>query len=300
MRCGRSAPELILSAAERSALERLIAGAEVSRAVKQRSRAILPCAQGKTNVAAAHEAGLTNLTVGNLRRRFLASRMRGVEQDGRGRPVSLLVLNQDERRILEGWSRSSKVSSALARGAKVILACAEGKNNKTVARDTRQSEQAVGKARGRFVLRRLEGLTPRPLGRPVAPLLLSPDEKMTLEVWSRSSQSSLAEARRIRVILACAERKSNKIVAKEVGVSAATVSKVRRRFFAQRLNGLNAERHRRSCETKSHELVGRTPICCAPRKLLFEGTMMTGNEAWSVEWTGPESRRISVGQCRSC
>ncbi len=70
MKCGRSAPELILSAAERAALEHLIAAAGVSRAVKQRSRVILACAMGKSNVAIAREVGLTNLTVGSLRRRF--------------------------------------------------------------------------------------------------------------------------------------------------------------------------------------------------------------------------------------
>jgi hypothetical protein len=61
MTCGRSAPVLILNAEERSTLERLIVGARVSRAVKQRSRTILACAEGKTNMAVGSEVGLTNL-----------------------------------------------------------------------------------------------------------------------------------------------------------------------------------------------------------------------------------------------
>ena len=47
MTCGRPLPVLILSAEERSTLERLITDAGVSRALKQRSRTILAVPKGR-------------------------------------------------------------------------------------------------------------------------------------------------------------------------------------------------------------------------------------------------------------
>jgi transposase len=255
MTCGRSAPVLILNAEERSTLERLIVGARVSRAVKQRSRTILACAEGKTNMAVASEVGLTNLTVGKWRSRFLVNRLKDFEQERRGRPISAFVLSPDEQRILETWLRSPESSPALARRARVILACAEAKSNKAVARETGVSEESVGDWRCRFLLRRLKGLRPERLGRPVAPLLLRPDEQRILETWSRSPESSLALARRASVILACAEGKSNTTVAQEIGMSAEAVGKLRRSFLAQRVNGLKHRRRRLSCEAECNRRV---------------------------------------------
>ena len=242
MTCGRPLPVLILSAEERRTLGLLIAGAGVSRALKQRSRAILACAQGKTNASVASEVGLTSLTVGKWRSRFLVNRLKGFEQERRGRPTAPLVLSPDEQMVLETWFRSAKSPPSLAQRARVILACAEGKSNKAVALATEVSEDAVGGWRCRFLLERLKGLRPKRMGRPVAPVVLSPDEQMILRTWSQSPESRSGLARKAVVILACADGKSDAAVAQETRLSAEVVGKLRRRFLALRVNGLKQRR----------------------------------------------------------
>src|SRR4029450_4974345 len=75
-------------------------------------------------------------------------------------------------------------------------------------------------------------------GRPKAPLLLTDDERQTLERWSRRAKSSQALALRCRIVLACATGATNKQIAAELGVSLPTVGKWRSRFVARRLVGL--------------------------------------------------------------
>jgi hypothetical protein len=75
-------------------------------------------------------------------------------------------------------------------------------------------------------------------GRPKAPLILTDDERQTLERWSRRAKSSQALALRCRIVLACATGVPNKQVATDLGVSLPTVGKWRSRFVARRLEGL--------------------------------------------------------------
>jgi len=242
MACGRPLPVLILSAEEQLVLDRLTASAGVSPALKQRSRAILACAQGKTNVSVASETGLTGLTVGKWRSRFLATRLKGFEQERRGRPIAPFTLSPAEKIVLETWLRSPESPLGLAQRARVVLACAEGASNKAVALAAEVSEDAVGDWRSRFLLKRLKGIKPERLGRPVAPVVLSPDEQLILEAWSRSDQSPSALARRAVVVLACAAGKSNAEAAQETGLSVGSVGKLRRQFLALRLDGLEQKR----------------------------------------------------------
>jgi transposase len=78
-------------------------------------------------------------------------------------------------------------------------------------------------------------------GRPKAPLILTDEERETLVRWSRRPKSAQALALRARIVLACAEGKTNKAVAEEVGVWPQTVTKWRGRFGRQRLEGLADE-----------------------------------------------------------
>jgi len=77
-----------------------------------------------------------------------------------------------------------------------------------------------------------------PIGRPIPPLHLSPDERETLERWSRRRKTSQALALRARLIVACAEGKMNSEVAAALHVTRPTVGKWRARFIANRLDGL--------------------------------------------------------------
>ena len=67
------------------------------------------------------------------------------------------------------WSRRRKSAQGLALRSRIVLACAEGSDNKTVAAALGCAAVTVGKWRGRFVEHRLDGLTDddRP-GRPTS------------------------------------------------------------------------------------------------------------------------------------
>ena len=78
-------------------------------------------------------------------------------------------------------------------------------------------------------------------GRPKAPLVLTEEERQTLERWARRAKSSQALALRCRIVLACAEGATNKAVAEQLGIWPQTVTKWRGRFVRQRLEGLSDE-----------------------------------------------------------
>ena len=79
---------------------------------------------------------------------------------------------------------------------------------------------------------------PRGMGRPMAALVLSDGERTFLEAQVRRHRVARSMSDRCRMILRCAEGLSNKAVAAEVGVSAHTVGKWRRRFLENRIDGL--------------------------------------------------------------
>ncbi|MGB2714044.1 MAG: IS630 family transposase [Vicinamibacterales bacterium] len=81
-----------------------------------------------------------------------------------GRPKVALILTTDERHRLGSLAHRSRSAPHVARRARIILACADGRDSKCVARSLHVTPATVCKWRGRFVRKRLDGLydDPRP------------------------------------------------------------------------------------------------------------------------------------------
>jgi transposase len=73
-----------------------------------------------------------------------------------------LELSEAERSELRSLASRRSTAQALALRARIVLACAEGGQNKTVAAQLHLDRQTVGKWRRRFVEHRLEGLRDEP------------------------------------------------------------------------------------------------------------------------------------------
>jgi|SRR5262245_5543546 len=102
-----------------------------------------------------------------------------------GRPKIPLTLTADEQAKLHSWANRPTSAQRLALRSRIVLTCAEGLDNKEVARRLRVTPQTVGKWRGRFLEDRLEGLTDEP--RPGAPRSLT--DAQVEEVITRTLES---------------------------------------------------------------------------------------------------------------
>ena len=84
-----------------------------------------------------------------------------------GRRLEALILTDTERSELAALAARPKTAQALAPRARIILACAEGLENKAVSQQLGVPAMTVGKWRRRFLDQRVEGLRDEP--RPGAP-----------------------------------------------------------------------------------------------------------------------------------
>jgi len=67
---------------------------------------------------------------------------------------------------------------------------------------------------------------------------LSDDEERQLLSWARQRSSGSTRALRARIVLHCRSARSNREVARKLGITTQTVGKWRRRFSAERTRGL--------------------------------------------------------------
>ena len=99
-----------------------------------------------------------------------------------------------------------------------------------------------------------------PRGRPKTPLVLSEDERTTLERWSRRGSTAQALALRSKIVLGCAAGMSNQDVAHQLRTTPQTVCKWRGRFLASRLEGLEDEYRSGVPRTISDEMVEQVVV----------------------------------------
>jgi transposase len=130
-----------------------------------------------------------------------------------------LVLSQDERDMLEQWTRRRTTAQALAQRARVVLECAAGKANRTVARELRLNEDTVGKWRQRFMAQRVDGLLDEP--RPGAPRTVS--DAQVEQVVTLTLERTPREA----------THWSTRAMAARCGLSQSTVARIWRAFGLQ-------------------------------------------------------------------
>jgi transposase len=136
-----------------------------------------------------------------------------------GRPKQPLVVTEEERERLESLAHRARSQALLARRARVVLACAEGLDNKTVAKKLRCCLGMVGKWRSRFLAARLEGLYDEP--RPGAPRKVSDDqvEKVVIQTLESTPRGQT--------------HWSTRGLAKASGLSRMTVSRIWHAFGLQ-------------------------------------------------------------------
>ncbi|TFB77205.1 helix-turn-helix domain-containing protein [Cryobacterium flavum] len=79
-----------------------------------------------------------------------------------GRPKTELILTDEEREQLLRWSRWPTSAQALALRSRIILGCAEGLDNSSVAAQVGCSTNTVSKWRARFLASQLDGLVLTP------------------------------------------------------------------------------------------------------------------------------------------
>ncbi len=121
-----------------------------------------------------------------------------------------------ERDQLVRWSRRRKSSQALALRSRVVLACAQGLDNKAVAAQVGCAAVTVGKWRARFVANRLDGLVDE--ARPGRPPVISVAQVEDVVVATLESMP------------AGATHWSRAKMAKRSGLSKSTIGRIWRTF----------------------------------------------------------------------
>jgi DNA-binding NarL/FixJ family response regulator len=71
------------------------------------------------------------------------------------------------------------------------------------------------------------------LGRPVTPIVLTPDVRSKLEAMTRSRSLPHSLVRRAKIVVMAADGLNNKGIAEKLGLSRDTVGKWRTRFLRQ-------------------------------------------------------------------
>jgi transposase len=124
MALGRPKAELIVTIEEREALERWARRPKTAQALAQRARIVLACSRGASNTVVAARIGITKVTVGKWRARFVARRLDGLLDEprpGTPRRVSDVAIEGVLTRTLETLPRDATHWSTRSMAAKAGL-----------------------------------------------------------------------------------------------------------------------------------------------------------------------------------
>src|SRR6266498_4432572 len=124
---------------------------------------------------------------------------------------------------------------------------------------------------------------PMAMGRPKAVLVLSPEQRAQLESMASSRSLPAGLVTRVRIVLLSAAGKMNQQIARQLGLTNATVGKWRRRFVEQGVAGLHDELRHGRPRPISYERVAQLV-----RKTLE--TKPKGGTHWSVRQIAGQTR----------
>jgi len=133
-----------------------------------------------------------------------------------GRPKAELVLTDEERVALTAYTRRGTTAQQLAMRARIVLSCAEGSDNRSVAKKLRVAAATVGRWRRRFVEDRIDGLLDEP--RPGVPRKIT--DAAVEEVIVKTLETTPRGA----------THWSTRQMAKAVGLGRTTISQIWRTF----------------------------------------------------------------------
>jgi transposase len=127
-----------------------------------------------------------------------------------------VVLGDEQREVLERWARRPKSSQVLAFRCRIVLAAADGRSSKEIAAQLGCDRSTVGKWRGRFEQRGLDGLHDEP--RPGKPRLIGDERVERVIVKTLEEQP------------ANATHWSTRSMAQATGMSQTAISRIWRAF----------------------------------------------------------------------
>jgi transposase len=128
---GRSKIGLVLTDDEREMLRRWARRAKSAQALALRCRIVLACAEGGSNVEVADRLGVSRMTVGKWRSRFVARRLDGLlDEERSGRPPSI-TLDQVEDVIVTTLEQTPRNATHWSRAS---MAARSGLSRSTIGR----------------------------------------------------------------------------------------------------------------------------------------------------------------------
>ena len=135
------------------------------------------------------------------------------------RPKAALVVTKVDRQVLDSMAHRARTAPQLARRARIVLACAAGLDNTTVAKKLRMSKPTVGRWRQRFIDKGGDGLLDEP--RPGAPRTIN------------DTQVEAVVTRTLETTPRGATHWSTRTLAKATGVSPMSVHRIWQAFGLQ-------------------------------------------------------------------